>query len=158
MFDLQRVLVGVTIVAILGLTILAANVGQVEAQSTIMVTPSSPTAGQSFTLSGNCDDTLCGIIVYLGGACGVSVGLTEVFQTDIGSGPYSVSVSGQPAGSGRASVLPFHGAEVCVNFTVIPAATVPEYPYGLTLLAVLTVLGYAVIKRKTKSPETIHQN
>ena len=143
-------LVGVTLVAILGLTILAANVRQVNAQSTIIVTPSSPTAGQSFTLSGTCDDSACGIIVYIGGVCGVSVGLTQVFQSDVGSGPYMVSVSGQPAGSGRASVLPFHEAEVCVNFTIIPAA-VPEYPYGLTLLTTLMALSYVAIKPKTGS-------
>ena len=35
----------------------------------------------------------------------------------------------------------------CILFTVVPAS-IPEYPYGLALLAVFMVLGYAVVKRR----------
>jgi len=34
-----------------------------------------------------------------------------------------------------------------VDFTVVPAA-IPEYPYGLALVALFMVLGYAVMKRR----------
>jgi hypothetical protein len=35
-----------------------------------------------------------------------------------------------------------------VDFTIIPAA-IPEYPLGLSLLAIFMVIAYGVIKRKT---------
>ncbi len=43
-----------------------------------------------------------------------------------------------------------------VTLTVDPAATttttsaplIPEYPYGLTLLAILLVIGYGVVRRR----------
>ncbi|MFI5450255.1 MAG: hypothetical protein ACHQ03_10895 [Candidatus Bathyarchaeia archaeon] len=118
---MRRVWFGVTLVAILGLTILAVNVDQVWASS-IMVTPSSPSTGQSFTISGTCTANFCEIVAYLGGSCGVS-GTTQIVQTSVGSGSYSVAVSGQPAGSGWAAIIDVFpsGGEVCASFTIIPA-------------------------------------
>lgn len=41
------------------------------------------------------------------------------------------------------------------TLTVNSPAPIPEYPYGLAVLAVLMLLSYAVIKRRTKNPKNI---
>jgi hypothetical protein len=40
-----------------------------------------------------------------------------------------------------------------VTVTVNPAAPIPEYPLGLPLLAILMIIAYGVIKRRTRNPE-----
>ena len=37
----------------------------------------------------------------------------------------------------------------CDPFTVSSAPSIPEYPFGLAILAVFMIIGYGVIKRKT---------
>jgi hypothetical protein len=115
---LRRVLVGITLVLLLTVGYLQfVNVERVEGQGTLMVTPSSPMAGQPFTLSGTCTDVGgCELVAYLGGACGVN-GVTGILFTDV-FGPYSVSVPGQPSGSGWAALLGFTGGEVCASFNI----------------------------------------
>ena len=40
----------------------------------------------------------------------------------------------------------------CVPFTVMSAAPpIPEYPLGLPLLAILTVIAYGLIRRRTRN-------
>jgi hypothetical protein len=35
------------------------------------------------------------------------------------------------------------------SLTVLPATVIPEYPLGLSILAILMIIGYTVIRRKT---------
>jgi len=125
------------VVLLLGLVavLVSLNVGQVWA--TVTFNPNPPVAGQSFTItsSGGPGTSLsvygsCGC----NGSCGISAG----------SSPYTLTLA-----AGQYNVLD-SGDSSCTSFTVIPAA-VPEYPYGLGLVAIFMILGYAVIKRRTKA-------
>jgi hypothetical protein len=108
------------------LVVVSTSVGQVWA---LTVTPVSPTAGQSFTISGTCPPAggaTCSVYVWSGPGCAV---FQVIFvQIDIPLGPYSVTVPGQSAGSYSAYTVndPSGG---CTNFTVIPLNT----PVGGTM-------------------------
>jgi hypothetical protein len=129
---------------ILGLPLSWGNVGSIS--------PNPPTAGQPFDISGIGSGNI--LVLFSGSGCsGDGTPLTAsplpadepyTITTSIDSpDQYSVSDTGN-----------------CVDFTVIPAATtttttvttpIPEYPYGLPLLAILTILCYAVIKRRIRN-------
>ena len=117
------------------------NSGQVWAQT---VTPSSPIAFQSFTISGTRGGgAVAALDVGTGSVC-EGAG-TLVFSTIMTGtpGPYSQTVPGQNAGPYWVNVQ-FDG---CTLFTITPV-TIPEYPYGLLILATFMVIGYAAIKRR----------
>ena len=146
---LRRAQIGVTL-AILGVTLLALNVGQVLA---LTVNPSSPIAGQSFMITSSNSSSGDEITVRSGSGCinsasivgGGFVGILGSLSLTLPAGQYSASGTTTPNG--------------CVDFTVIPATTsttsttaiVPEYPYGLAILTLFMIFGYAVIKRKTRT-------
>ena len=122
--------------------LIAVNAGQVWADTLI---PNPVIAGQTFSISGVGGGGFGSL--YHGSLCdngGSITAITAVFDPSPGSftdnfpaqsaGPYSFSHEGDSSG--------------CVPFTIISAA-IPEYPYGLSVLAIFMVLGYAVIKRKT---------
>jgi hypothetical protein len=125
------------------------NVGQVWA---LTITPSSPIEGQPFTISGTITTDGYVAIRDLSGCSGG----VEFLQA-ITAPSYSVAVPGLPVGTYTVSAS--DDSSGCVSFTVIPAVTsttttvttpIPEYPYGLALLAIFMILGYAVIKRRTR--------
>ena len=61
------------------------------------------------------------------------------------SDPYSVTLSGGlPAGS-YSEDAHFTIPSDCFDFTVQPAS-IPEYPLGLAVLAILMVIAYGVIR------------
>ncbi len=88
------------------------------------------------------------MVIYVGSNCSSG---TVVFDFSIsGAGtPYSLTVPG--LGAGSYSVTDGITPADCVNFTVI-SASIPEYPYGLSLLAILTIIAYGVIRRSPKLP------
>lgn len=137
---------------LLGLVVVlvSMNVGQVWA---LTITPSSPIAGQPFTISGTVTTAGFLAIRSLPGCSG-----DVVFIQDISPPSYSVTVPGQPAGSYTVSAS--DDPSGCVDFTIQPAVTttttttgppIPEYPLGLSLLATLAVIGYGVIRRRTRN-------
>jgi len=112
-----------------------ASVSQAWA-ATYTFSPNPPVAGPPFSITSSFSgDT---IFVFSGSTC---FGPNHIA---FGTGG-SVSVPAQPAGP----YSYFASEQTCTTFSVVPAS-IPEYPYGLVLLAVFMVLGYAVIKRKTR--------
>ena len=134
-----RVLAGLSLVFFV--VFVFVSVGQVRAQpSPPMFNPNPPIAGEPFTVSGA---TLLGgqsIRLYPRSTCtgsSTSLGISGVM------GVYSFTLT-EAAGSYCLE------AEGLYPFTVDPAP-IPEYPIGLPLLAILMIVGYAVIKRKTRT-------
>jgi hypothetical protein len=79
---------------------------------TITVTPSEPTAGVSFTISGIIGGATS-LIVYNNGACSGP----SFFGRGVGPGQFNVTVPGQPAGQYSAE----QSGSRCVPFTIILA-------------------------------------
>lgn len=129
----RRALVGCVILLVL--TILAMNPHPVSAYT---ITPNPPVAGQPFTITANFgSDT---IFVYQGSGCpdghfNVGVGMVTLTEP---AGQYSF-------------VIEHETVPNCVNFTVNSAPPIPEYPLGLPLLAILTVIGYGLVRRRTRN-------
>ena len=48
------------------------------------------------------------------------------------------------------SLSPISLGSNIVTFTIQPATPIPEYPYGLSVLAIFMMLAYGVIRRKTR--------
>jgi hypothetical protein len=117
-----------------------AGLSLLEAGCTPTITPPTPTAGVAFTITGPCSP-IGTVQVFSGPGC---TG-TQVFSAAANGAPYSVNVPGLLAGS--YSARDGAGQVDCVNFTIVPAA-IPEYPLGLTILAVLLIVAYSLVKRK----------
>jgi hypothetical protein len=135
---LRRVLVVVALVAVLLLTMLVSE--EVYATVPITFSPNSPVAGQPFTItySGGGPSGPVDVYRYSGSSC-VGVPVAS------GSGN-SIFVSGLPAGQYCVYfVIPL----VVVVFTV--TAPIPEYPLGLPILAILMIIAYSVIRRRTRN-------
>ncbi|MGA2628175.1 MAG: hypothetical protein ABSF63_14075 [Candidatus Bathyarchaeia archaeon] len=94
------------------------------------------------------------------------INIPPVYVAEFGgepAGSYSVQVDGDlsiPTGCVPFTILPLPTTTVTVTSTItntITAATtvtvftssVVEYPYGLPILAILMIIGYAVMRRKT---------
>lgn len=63
-----------------------------------------------------------------------------------------------PASSDLNSVFIDSGWAVGYNGVIVrgdPAAPVPEYPLGLPLLAIFTLIAYGIIKRRTQTPKNV---
>jgi hypothetical protein len=112
----------------------------------LTVTPSSPTAGVSFTVSGTTSEQVAGVAVYSGAGC---VNANLVYSTDQVGPAISVAVPGQPTGQYSAIII--GDPSGCVNFTINSASPIPEYPLGVALLALLIIPAYTVIKRRTRN-------
>ena len=101
-----------------------------------------------------------GVLIFAGSVCPAShaPAITTLGPVTAGSSsPFSYSVTltgGLTSGSYSAQVedgsADLFG--VCVPFTVMSSAPpIPEYPLGLPLLAILTVIAYGVIRRRTRN-------
>ena len=80
-------------------------------------------------------------------------------------GPYSIEVDGDSPACGNFNILPFPTTTVTVTNTITaPAKTITlattvtvfsssvvEYPYGLPILGILMIMGYAVIRHRTST-------
>ncbi len=102
-----------------------------------------------------------GVLLFTGSTCGngdPGAAFKTLGPTTAGtSSPYQYTVTlsaGLTSGSYSAqadepSLDAFGG---CVPFTVMSAAPpIPEYPLGLPLLAILTVIAYGLIRRRTRN-------
>ena len=120
------------------------------------VTPSTPTAGVPFNISGNEELATGGsLAIYDSGGCGTGIG-NSVFSTLLAYGPYNVTVPGQPAGQYSAEA--FGDSPGCVDFTINSPATTatstaaptPGYVLALPVLAVLMIIGYGLIRGRNQ--------
>ena len=102
-------------------------------------------AGQPFTISGTATTGGFGSL-YHGSGCSVVNSITNVFDPSPGS--FIDSFPGQPAGS--YSFSHEGDASGCVNFTVNSPPPIPEYPLGLPILGILIVIGYGLVRRRTR--------
>ncbi|MGA3109230.1 MAG: hypothetical protein ABSD99_07195 [Candidatus Bathyarchaeia archaeon] len=137
---MKRVTAGFGLLAVLFMFLLVlVNVGPVWADT---INPNPPIAGQPFTISGTATTGGFGSL-YAGSGCSVVNSITNVFDPSPGS--FTDSFPGQPAGS--YSFSHEGDASGCVNFTVNSAASpIPEYPLGLPILAILTIIGYGLVR------------
>ncbi|MGP8069437.1 MAG: hypothetical protein ACLP5V_06065 [Candidatus Bathyarchaeia archaeon] len=137
------------LLVILALGLLLVNVKPTWA---LTVNPPPPTAGVPFTITSG-ELTQDFLTVYAGFSCSGSVVFGPFLIAALGS----VTVPGLPAGQYSASIPgDHHPKRGCLAFIIMPAATstttttlpIPEYPYGLPLLAILLVIGYGVVRRR----------
>jgi hypothetical protein len=134
---------------ILGLTLILVNVRPAWA---LTITPTSPTAGVPFTIT---QGIVAGppVLYILSGFLAPScVGTVVYGPITMGDGHATVTVPGLPAG--QYSTYITYDSSGCVEFTVMPAATpppIPEYPLGLAVLVIFMIIGYSLIRRRTRS-------
>lgn len=165
--------VGVTVLSILVLTIVGVvslSPAHAVGTMTLNVSPNPPLPGQTVTFSGQVTPPLTSadnieVVVSSGGlTCAddirfvpLAVGLTpSTFSgsftgTADSAGHYSITVAGGFAAGlyGAIALDESAGlASVCDPFTVTP--NIPEYPFGLAVLAIFMIIAYSVIKRKTR--------
>jgi len=119
------------------------------------ITPNPVQQGQDFYVSGSFNpqttSELPYVILVYSGACrsGKQILFATGFVEPSGRlGPVKFSSTSLDVGT--------HCVEIDAgpdsatgSITVVPAA-VPEYPTGLTILAILMILAYAVIKRRSR--------
>lgn len=110
----------------------------------LSVNPPTPTPGQSITLSG---PSMGGdVLVYTGSGCtGTLVFSSNTFVAS----SYTLTLPGQSAGQYSVNVQ--GDTPSCVNFAVQAASPVPEYPYGLAVLAIFTIVAYGIIRRRSRN-------
>jgi len=127
---------GVTALLILLLTMLVSE--EVYAPVPITFSPNPPVAGQPFTITYTGGAPTTGPVYVYSGSCSGPIVVT-------GSGN-SISVSGLPAGQ---YCVYFEIPLVDIVFTVVPVP-IPEYPLGLSILAIFMIIGYGLIRRRTR--------
>jgi len=124
---------------------------------TITITPNPVTQGASFQVSGGGlpagHPFSISVFADTSGSCTPFPPLLEKTGTvDANGNTGPATFSSDSLGVGRHCVsidVPgyFLGG---IFLTVNPTQSIPEYPYGLALLAAFMVLGYAVIKRRSR--------
>lgn len=136
------------------------------------VSPNPAVAGQPITISGSIPTGAAGQSIYgtvfvdasVAHDCssfgaGVLRFPTSGFQSLSAGLTYSFTVTVSSAGFYCAGVTdvgpPVTDSAGATPFSVTAATTppIPEYPYGLPLLAILTVIAYSVIRRKTSTKQ-----
>lgn len=120
---------------------------------TLNVSPNPAQPNQPITFSGSgCSGANeLSVSVYVGTSCSGSA-IVSVGQTALPT--YSVTLaSGLASGSYSARTQDFTAPDLsgCVPFTVQAAPPIPEYPIGLPLLAIFVVIGYGLIRRRTRN-------
>ncbi len=136
------------------------NVGNVYAQ-TVVLNPNPVPSGTSVTATGSAfpagDTGAITLYQVNTGACsGLVFGPVLPFTVN-GAGGFvvsGISTTGLSVGSHCVAVGYTNGVTPSALFlalTVTAAPPIPEYPLGLPLLAILTILAYTVIRRRTRN-------
>jgi hypothetical protein len=86
------------------------------------------------------------------GSCAGSPLLSISASTDASGdfGPVTIPTSSLSVGTHCVRAVGVAGS-VIEYLTVDPAAPIPEYPLGLSILAIFMIIGYGVIRRKTRN-------
>ena len=137
------------------------NVGSVYAQ-TIVLTPNPVTQGMDVLVTGSdfqqWENAQIEVFVDNGGTCAVIPAMTIAASSDNNGNlePVTIPTSGLSAGTYCVEGNGFLEAPEAVTLIVSPATTtttgaaptIPEYVYGLPIIAVVIVLAYVVMKRR----------
>lgn len=163
---LQRFkLIGIVLIAVVALTV-TLNIGNVHAlPPTLTLTPNPVTQGTNLVITGSDFPTSQnGFFVVFADNAGKCTG------SDYTDGAISSDATGKlgPVTIPTSTLLSVgtHCVET-VGFTIVGTITpdnavssltvnptvVPEYPFGLPILAILTIIGYGVIRRKTATKQ-----
>ena len=150
-----------TIIAIVALTV-TLNIGDVHAlPPTLILTPNPVTQGANVVVTG-IDFSPGNGFVYAftdnTGSCSDPVFFAGATSADASGnlGPVTIPTTGVSVGTHCVmtvgfvvvgTLFPYNAA---ASLTVNQAPPIPEYPYGLPLLAIFMVITYGVIRRKTK--------
>lgn len=110
----------------------------------LSVNPPTPTPGQSITLSGPVGGG--NVEVFTGSGCTGTLVFSSAITSTIS---YTLTLPGQSAGQYSVSVQ--GDTPSCANFAVQAAPPVPEYPYGLAILAIFTIVAYGIIRHRTRN-------
>ncbi len=133
------------------------NVGNVYAipPQTLILTPNpvtQSTASVQVTGAGFAANDNNIQISLLSASC--SIGGTQIFTTTASSdaggnlNPVTIPTAGLSPGTYCVTVV--DTTTLGTDLTVIPAA-IPEYPFGLPLLAIFLVIAYGLIRRRTRN-------
>jgi hypothetical protein len=150
---ITRVGLGIVLFAVV-LVFLMINVQNLYAGA-MTLTPNQVTQGASFQVSGTGlppgDPFSVSVFADTSGSCmpfPPLMGQTGIVDSGGNTGP--VTFSSGSLGIGRHCVsLDVPGVFLEGLFlTVIPAQSIPEYPFGLFTLAILMILGYGLIRRR----------
>ena len=150
--------IAVAILAVVALTVIL-NVGNVYAPPptcVLMLTPNPVHQGTSVTVSASGCYPTTGGTLYVQTICGnFGTTVSSVAASTDASGDLTtvtpISTSSLTPGTtyciygGNA----FSATILSASLTVLPATVIPEYPLGLSILAILMIIGYTVIRRKT---------
>ncbi len=141
----------VTMVAVVALTVML-TVGTVYAQD-IVLTPSTVTQGMSVQASSSGLSGSGTVFVWATSTCSGTEVLSVPFVTAGGSYTVTFSTSTLSVGTHCVSDGDSEPAILTVTTTVTTttaAPPIPEYPLGLPILAILAVIGYGLIRRRTR--------
>jgi hypothetical protein len=158
---MKRAALVLTIITIVALTA-TLNVGNVHAAETLTVSPNPVVAGTALTVTG--DGFVPGdagiLQLYLGSVhttafgpdcVGSTVGFPMTISVD-GFGHFvvsGISTTGFSVGAYCAYAYDFDSSAQDSTAFAVTTTIIPEYPLGLTLLAIFMILAYGVIRRKT---------
>lgn len=140
----------------LALTVML-NVGNVYAQ-TLTLTPNPVTQGVNVVATGSGFNpnlsSSNALLVAVNAGVGCSGPTLNLAGSTDGTGnlnPITIPTSGLSVGVHCMEVNPAFGSSlVSANLTVNSATSIPEYPFGLAVLAIFMMLAYGVIRRKTR--------
>jgi len=103
-----------------------------------------------------------GVLLFTGSTCGngdPGAAFKTLGPATAGSSPfpYTVTLSAgltSNSYSAQAEDASLDSFGVCVPFTVMSAAPpIPEYLYGLPLLAILMLIGYGLVRRRIRNTD-----
>ena len=131
---------------------------------TVTINPPNPSPNTPFTISGQFVGYGSGVhwIMDFGTAQSLNPCVPLSYGPSFsgytgGGGTYSQSISGRSPGPYTVTVRDDFGdnsGRVCFTIGFGSTFNIPEYPLGLPILAILTILSYAVIRRRTRNDKT----
>ena len=131
------------------------NVGNVYAV-TFTINPNAVTQGQSFQVSATglppSQSFTVSVFADTSGRCVLPPLFVQAGKVSAGGNVGPVTFSSASLGIGTHCVtIDIPGVFLDTGSVAVTPAAVPEYSYGLAPIAAFMVLGYAVVKRRTRA-------
>ncbi len=156
-------MVSILVLTVMGATFLSPVYAPV-ATITLNISPNPALSGQTITFSGQVTppltsgDTIIIDIINGPSSCASPTVLKILTTTANSAGSYSTSTTLSQGtysafdqdGTYSGPATPF---SPCENLTV-SSTPIAEYPFGLAVLAILMIIGYGVIRRRTRNDYT----